>query len=155
MNKKKNKSLFILPKLLMTLVLLLLLVGTAVGSYFLFKRSQEGAEKAGKSPSSQIEKEQEQKEEEPQSEFEGENRPFFLDVFNPEDGLKLTTDQVIVRGRTLPDVEVFVNEFETKADSQGNFSLRVTLEEGENPIIISAGNESGEAEIERTVYYEK
>lgn len=135
--------------------MLLLLVVIAVSSYFFIKRNREVAVTAGESPSSRIEKEQEQKEEEPQSEFEGKNQPFFLDVFNPEDGLKLTTNQVIVRGRTLPDVEVFVNEFETKADAKGNFSLRVTLEEGENPLVISAGNENGEAEVEKTVYYEK
>lgn len=87
----------------------------------------------------------------------GESRPqagFFLEVFSPEGGAVVKEPWVMVSGRTTPDGEVFVNDKQVYPDKNGSFSIKVDLEEGENPILIVAGNEVGDREIERLVYYE-
>ena len=49
---------------------------------------------------------------------------------------------------------MFVNESETKADSSGNFSATLTLDEGENYILVVANDSSGNyAEKEFTITY--
>lgn len=83
------------------------------------------------------------------------NGNFTLVVSFLINGQELTTPYVKVIGETVPGADIFVNETEVPADKNGNFSLTVGLEEGENHIFISAGDENGDATIERTVYYEK
>jgi len=80
--------------------------------------------------------------------------PFFLEIISPVDDLTVTVARVKVQGKTVPGADVFVNENQVETDKNGNFSIDISLQEGENPILISAGNETGEAEIERTVYFE-
>jgi hypothetical protein len=79
---------------------------------------------------------------------------FLLEVSSPENGVTVAKGVVEVTGKTVPGAEVFVNEAQVKVDKDGNFRQKVTLQEGENFILITAGNEVGDAEIERTVYYE-
>jgi hypothetical protein len=83
-----------------------------------------------------------------------ENPNFFLEVDSPAEGITIKSPSVSVSGRTHAGVEVFINEQMTTADKNGNFRLTLLLEEGENPILIVAGNEFGDAVIERIVYYE-
>ncbi len=80
---------------------------------------------------------------------------FFLEVTSPQDGATVASDRIQVKGKTVPLAEVWVNENQTVADRNGNFSVAVSLEEGENYLLVSAGNENGQAEVERMVYYEK
>ena len=80
--------------------------------------------------------------------------PFLLEVSSPVNGVTVDKGVLEVIGKTVPGAEVFVNEVQAKVDKDGNFRQRVTLQEGENFILITAGNETGDAEIERTVYYE-
>lgn len=82
------------------------------------------------------------------------SNPFFLEIISPVDGLTVAVAKVKVQGRTVPGADVFVNENQVVTDKSGNFSINISLQEGENPILISAGNETGEAEIERIVYFE-
>ena len=80
---------------------------------------------------------------------------FFLEVTSPQDGQTVSLSKIQVKGKTVPGSEVWVNENQVTTDKNGNFSVVVSLEEGENYLLIVAGNESGEAEVERVVYYEK
>lgn len=86
---------------------------------------------------------------------EGQSGNFFLQISSPVNEQKLTSPSVKVIGKTVPGADIFVNDIEVLPDKNGNFSTSINLEEGENPILVSAGNENGDATIERTVYFEK
>jgi hypothetical protein len=66
-----------------------------------------------------------------------------LEVSAPVDGSTLNSASVVVKGKTSPGAEVFVNDKETKADSSGNFSIMVSLDEGENQIVVIANDADG------------
>lgn len=68
---------------------------------------------------------------------------FFLAVVSPKDGDILAASSVLVEGKTTPRAEIFVNDTEGLADSAGNFSVKIGLEEGENNITIMANDEVG------------
>lgn len=80
--------------------------------------------------------------------------PFFLQLSAPQDKITVNTDRILIIGRTVPDAEVFINENQVTPQADGSFRFNLPLAEGENPILISAGNENGDQEIELTVYYE-
>ncbi len=80
--------------------------------------------------------------------------PFLLEVSSPTDGATVNQATLEVVGETVPGAEVFVNEFQAQVDKDGHFRQRISLQEGENFILITAGNETGDSEIERLVYYE-
>jgi len=79
----------------------------------------------------------------------------FLTVDFPKDKATVSTEKILVSGRTLAGAEVFVNEIQVFPDGSGNFQTEVLLYEGENYVLLVAGNEDGEAEVERVVYYEE
>lgn len=77
-----------------------------------------------------------------------------LTVTSPANNASVTVPTVTVRGKTLPNAEVFVNDTQTKADATGTFAASVTLDEGENPIVIVANDDQGNsAEQELMVTY--
>ncbi|MEK7129420.1 MAG: Ig-like domain-containing protein [Patescibacteria group bacterium] len=77
-----------------------------------------------------------------------------LMVTSPANGATVTNASLTVSGKTAPRAEVFVNEKETKADANGNFSVNITLDEGENSIVLIANDADGNvAEKELTVTY--
>lgn len=77
-----------------------------------------------------------------------------LSISSPLDNTTVTTRSVTVKGKTIPSAEVFVNEVDTVADKNGNFSATVALEEGENPILVVASDADGNvSEKEITVLY--
>lgn len=78
-----------------------------------------------------------------------------LTISSPVNGATLTTETVVVRGKTKPNAEVFVNDETTVADTSGNFSVTLTLDEGDNPIVVSANDTDGNiAERELIVNYD-
>lgn len=78
-----------------------------------------------------------------------------LTVSSPASGTTTSKSKIQVTGKTSPRAEVFVNEAEGIADTSGNFSLSVALDEGENSIIITAVDSDGKvAEKEILVTYE-
>lgn len=78
-----------------------------------------------------------------------------LSVTSPANGSTVTSSTVAIKGKTAPKADVFVNELEGKADAGGNFSVTVTLEEGENYFVVLANDELGNAaEAELTVIYQ-
>jgi hypothetical protein len=77
-----------------------------------------------------------------------------LTISSPASGSTVSSSSITVRGKTSASAEVFVNESETKADSNGNFSVSMKLDEGDNYIIVIANDADGNvAEAELTVTY--
>ncbi len=77
-----------------------------------------------------------------------------LSVASPTDGSQVTSPTVTVKGKTMSNAEVFVNDTNGTADGDGNFSIATTLDEGENTVIVVANDSDGNvAEQELTVTY--
>jgi hypothetical protein len=66
-----------------------------------------------------------------------------LTITSPVDGATLGSTNVTVKGKTVANAEVFVNDQAGKADAGGNFSINIGLDEGENQLLISANDEAG------------
>jgi hypothetical protein len=66
-----------------------------------------------------------------------------LVVTAPADGSTLTSPSTTITGKTSPGADVFVNDQETFADANGNFSLKMTLDEGQNGLVITANDANG------------
>lgn len=82
--------------------------------------------------------------------------PPTLELTKPEAGKELYGLQknVTVEGTTESDARVSVNERLAIVDGEGNFSLQVPLEEGENILTVKAVDQAGnETERTTTVYY--
>lgn len=78
-----------------------------------------------------------------------------LQITSPSDKSVVTSPYITLRGKTVAQAEVFVNDKEIIADQDGNFSIALTLDEGENPIIAVANDQEGNAgETEISVTYE-
>ena len=77
-----------------------------------------------------------------------------LTISTPSNNTTVSNSSLAVKGKTVAGAEVFVNNAETKADANGNFSVNLTLEEGENYILIVSNDAAGTyAEKELTVTY--
>lgn len=78
-----------------------------------------------------------------------------LTISTPKNGATIQVNTVVIQGITEPKAEVFVNDVSTIADSTGEFSANVALDEGDNQIVIVAHDEFGNtAEAELTVAFE-
>jgi len=78
-----------------------------------------------------------------------------LAIKTPKNGDIVTSSSLSVTGTTSPNAEVFVNDKETKADSDGDFSVKLILEEDENYILITANDSEGNsAEQDLSVIYQ-
>jgi hypothetical protein len=55
----------------------------------------------------------------------------------------VSTSTITVSGQTSPQADVFVNETQLKANSQGSFSTIVTLDEGDNIIVVDVNDAEG------------
>lgn len=76
-------------------------------------------------------------------------------VSQPQNGQTFTSSSLVVKGKTKAKADIFVNEKETKSDASGNFSVTVTLEEGDNPIVVVVVDPDGNyAENELSVNYQ-
>lgn len=77
-----------------------------------------------------------------------------LSISSPANNTIVTSSQILIRGKTAPGAEVFINEKEVVADNSGNFSTAYSLDEGENLIIVTANDSEGNmAEKELVVTY--
>lgn len=66
-----------------------------------------------------------------------------LEVALPQDRSTVTTATITVAGKTSPNADVFINDKQLVADSQGNFSTQLTLDQGDNEIAIVANDQNG------------
>ncbi len=81
--------------------------------------------------------------------------PIALDISQPLDKSTATQSALLVKGTTKPNAEVIINDLETTADSKGNFSGKLTLDEGDNPIVVVVIDSDGNSnEKEIVVTYE-
>lgn len=62
---------------------------------------------------------------------------------SPANGATVTTKTVTINGSTSPRAEVFVNDKDLRADAKGNFSVSLSLDEGENIISVAANDDIG------------
>lgn len=78
-----------------------------------------------------------------------------LSVNQPVNNTVVKIPSITVAGKTLPGAEVAINDKDIKADANGNFSTTITLDEGENTIVVMANDASGNsAEKDITVTYD-
>lgn len=77
-----------------------------------------------------------------------------LSVTSPSNNTTVAVPTVTVKGVTKAGADVSVNEKDTVAGQSGNFSATITLEEGDNYIIVVAVDADGMvAEQELTITY--
>lgn len=77
-----------------------------------------------------------------------------LTVSSPANNSTVTDPSITVKGKTVANAEVFVNDIEIKADANGNFSVKLTLDEGDNYILVVANDINGNySEKDLTVTY--
>lgn len=78
-----------------------------------------------------------------------------LTVSSPVSGATVTKASLTVRGTTTKGADISVNETDTLADQNGNFSAVITLDEGENLVFVVASDSEGNyAEEEISVTYD-
>lgn len=78
-----------------------------------------------------------------------------LTVLTPLTGQTVVNAQIVIKGKTAPKAEVFVNDESLIADATGNFSQTVTLDEGDNYILVVANDADGNfAEKELSITYQ-
>ena len=76
-------------------------------------------------------------------------------VSTPTNGSTVKSSTISVKGKTANGIDVFVNDTENRSDAGGNFSASVSLDEGENTIIVVATDSEGNvAEETITVTYD-
>lgn len=78
-----------------------------------------------------------------------------LEIISPSNNARVTAPSITLRGKTISGAEVFVNEKELVADQNGNFSVEMLLDEGNNIIMVVANDKDGKAgEQDITVVYD-
>lgn len=70
-------------------------------------------------------------------------KQFNFIVTSPVNNSTVKSSGIVVRGKSVPNADVFVNEKDTTSDSSGNFAVNYTLEEGDNYIIVGANDSYG------------
>lgn len=76
-----------------------------------------------------------------------------LTINSPQNNAEITSSPITISGTTSPNADVAVNDKDLKANSQGNFSTSLVLEEGENFILVVVSNEDGSSEWEGSVNF--
>lgn len=76
-----------------------------------------------------------------------------MDQTNSTSGQDVKSDKItlsvnsdtngLITGKAAPFAEVFINDQQTKADAQGNFSMKLTLDKGDNQIVVDANDADG------------
>lgn len=79
-----------------------------------------------------------------------------LTIFSPKEGQFIQESSLEVKGKTIPDTTVFINDELANVEFDGSFSYSVKLLSGENIIKIKAVNRKGKTvEIRRKVIVDK
>jgi len=79
-----------------------------------------------------------------------------LEIVSPSDGATYSKDdnQITLKGKTDPENSVTVNGFLAVVDQEGSFSYPLSLQNGENRILVVAKDQAGNAtEKEIKVFY--
>lgn len=81
------------------------------------------------------------------------NNTLPLTISSPLDKSEVATPTISVSGTTAPNADVSVNDKDLKANSTGKFTTTITLDDGQNYILIVASNETGASEWQGTITY--
>lgn len=68
-----------------------------------------------------------------------------LEIISP--GGVVNNKNVTLKGATVPKAEVQVDDQELEADENGEFETKLDLDEGENEIVVTANDDSGESVV--------
>lgn len=80
----------------------------------------------------------------------------FLEVSQPQDQQRITSEFVIVLGKTDPESNVSINNQQIQVDADGKFSQDIKLSENANTIVVIATSKSGKtSKVERTVFLKR
>lgn len=66
-----------------------------------------------------------------------------LEITNPVSDLTINQDTIKIKGKTEPEVELFINDQQVSLDSQGNFEETIGLTKGMNTLNIKAKSKVG------------
>ncbi len=77
------------------------------------------------------------------TQVQGQVKTVPLTISEPSNNLVTSTSSVTVKGITVGNADVSVNEKDLKSDAQGNFSTTISLDEGENIIAVLAVDQAG------------
>lgn len=77
------------------------------------------------------------------AQVQGQVKTVPLTISEPLNNITTSNPTVSVKGTTVGNADVSVNEKDIKADAQGNFSATITLDEGENIIAVLAADQVG------------
>ncbi len=66
-----------------------------------------------------------------------------LKITEPADAAEIKAPVIAVKGQTVPDAAVSVNDIAGIADAEGNFSITINLEPGPNAVDVIATDDSG------------
>ena len=134
-------------------ILIILIFGVSLGALFLINNS--GAKKA------EVESAKQVKNLPDKTSVTVKNVPaiiaseIYLEILSPKQSSVINSPSIFVKGKTVPQADVFVNDTEAKADNSGNFSVNLNLDEGENNITVLTNDSDGNfAEKELIVSYE-
>ena len=67
----------------------------------------------------------------------------YLTIESPKNGDIINSKSVTLKGKTTANADVFINDQQTKADANGNFSITLNLDEGANDIVVTANDNEG------------
>ncbi len=70
-------------------------------------------------------------------------KEFFLEIDYPTNGITVNQSTITLTGKTIPGAEIFINDIQLRAKSDGLFSATINLEEGENVLIVIANDDQG------------
>lgn len=78
-----------------------------------------------------------------------------IEIIEPQNNITVNSQNLKIKGKTSPNIEVFVNEKELISNEKGEFQADLILDEGENIITIVASDKQGNyAEKEIVVNFE-
>lgn len=81
------------------------------------------------------------------------NNTLPLTIISPQNNFQASSSALVVSGITAPNADVSVNDKDLKADAAGHFSSPLTLDPGDNYILVLASSPDGASELQLTVTY--
>jgi cytoskeletal protein RodZ len=70
-----------------------------------------------------------------------------LTITSPADNIQVTTQSILIQGRTDPDTSLTVNDDPVSLDKDGKFKKQITVFTGSNTITIKAVNKFGKKTV--------
>lgn len=77
------------------------------------------------------------------TQVQGQEKTVPLTILEPMNNASTSNQSITVRGKTIGNADISVNEKDLKADAQGNFSIVVSLDDGENIIAVLVVDQAG------------